>query len=341
MWALSALVMLAACVPVTNSGSASMPSPTAAPVTLQWGSVGSSSDAAFFIADAKGYFAEQAITLQTSQFATAALMVAPLGQNQLQVGGGTVGSGLFNAIGRGIGIRVVGDKGNLSAGHGFEGLVVRSALANEVKGPADLKGRTYALASRDITPEVTVATFLKKGGLSINDVNVVTLAFPDMQAALESGKVDAASPIEPWLTRILESGSGKLLARTDEVTPGQQNSVLLYSEQFATRRDVAVRFMVAYLKGARFYNDAFDKKDAAKRAEAIDILAAATRTDKAVLEKSVMPGIDPNGKVNVDALEAAQQYFVAKGSQEKPIDLKTTIDTSFIDAAIRVLGPYQ
>ncbi|MBU6422897.1 MAG: ABC transporter substrate-binding protein [Chloroflexi bacterium] len=317
-------------------------SPAPAPVTLKWGSISSASDSALFIAEAKGYFAQQGITLDTQVFTTAANMVGPLGQDQIQVGGGVVGAGLFNAIARGINIKIVGDKGDLDPGNGFEAIVVRTQLADRVKGPTDLKGRTYAMASLDITPEVTLNTYLGTGGLTVKDVNIVTLGFPDMQSALETGRIDAAGPIEPWLTKIVEAGVAKVLVRSDEITPGQQQSVLLFSEQFAKRRDVAVRFMVAYLEGARFYNDAFVKKDPAKRAEAARILAKATKLDPALFAKMTMPGIDPNGKVNVDWLQKDQQYFVGKGTQAKAVDLSTAVDPSFASDAVTILGgPYQ
>lgn len=343
-----AVLVLAACAGTaapspTATASVTGAAPTPTPVTLKWGSISSASDSALFIAEAKGYFKEQGITLDTQVFTTAANMVAPLGQNQLQVGGGVVGAGLFNAIGRGINIKIVGDKGNLDAGNGFEGIVVRKQLADTIKGPADLKGKMYAMASLDITPEVTLDTYLRQAGLTIKDVNIVPLGFADMQNALETGKIDAAGPIEPWLTRILDSGVAKLLVRSDAITPGQQQSVLLFSEQFATQqKDVAVRFMVAYLKGARFYNDAFVKKDPAKRVEAADILSKATKFDAALFEKMTMPGIDPDGKVDVGWLQKDQQYFVAKGTQQKAVDLGTTVDPSFAEQAVKILGgPYK
>ena len=65
-----------------------------APVTLAWGSTSGAGDSLLAIAQAKGYFAEQRITLDAQQFATATQMVAPLSQNQLQVAGGTVYVGM-------------------------------------------------------------------------------------------------------------------------------------------------------------------------------------------------------------------------------------------------------
>src|SRR5262245_34983328 len=131
------------------------------------------------------------------------------------------------------------------------------------------------------------------------------------------------------------------MTRTDTIVPGEQTAVILFSEKLAKQKDVAVRFMKAYLKGARFYTDAFDKKDPAKRKEAVDILAKATKLDAALIERLVVPGLDPNGAVNVKSLDAAQQYFVQKGSQTKAADMSKVVDTSFAEDAVKELGTYK
>ncbi len=314
---------------------------TPTPVKVTIGQVGGLSDAAIYLADGKGYFKEQGITLDSLSFPSAANMVAPLVRGDLQVGGGAAGAGIFNAIRTGTAMRIVADKGNLTPGFGFEAIVVRTAVADQIKSAKDLKGRNIALSARDITPEVTLATYLQGAGLTVKDVNVVTLAHAEMLAALQAGAIDAALPIEPSLTRILESGQGKLLIRSDQVVPGEQTAVIFFSEQFAKQKEVAVRWMVAYLKGTRFYNDAFVKKDPAKRAEAIEILSKATKFEAALIEKMTPPGLDPNGRVNVASLDEVQKYLIAKGSMPAAIDMKQTVDMSFAEEAVRILGTYK
>jgi NitT/TauT family transport system substrate-binding protein len=311
------------------------------PVALKIGQVGGISDAAIYIADVKGYFREEAIALDSRSFASAAQMVVPLGTGEFQVGGGASSAGLFNAIGRGVRVVIVADKGNLDPGHGYEAILVRRELAATIKGPKDLKGRTVAVSALDITPEVTLDTYLRQGGLTSKDVNLVAVSHVDMLQALKNGSIDACLSIEPSLTRIVAAGVGSVLVRDDAVTPGHQVAVVLFSEKFAQQREVAVRFMKAYLRGARFYNDAFVKREATKRAEAIDILAKATKVDPALFETMVMPGINPSGRVNLDSLREIQMWFVNKGSQQKFIELSEAVNLSFADEAVRQLGPYK
>jgi len=340
------MVVIAACgsaaTPAASPSTAAVsPTPVPAPATIKFGQVGTISDSAIFIADAKGFFKEQGITLDLQTFQSAANMVAPLGTGELDAGGGAPSAGLYNAIDRGVKMRIVADKGSLTAGHGYEAVLVRRALADKVKAAKDMKGLKVSIAARDIVPEYSLDAFLRTGGLSIKDVEVVPLAFPDMLPAMANGSIDVAVPTEPTATRILDAGTAVLITRTDAIVPGEQTAVILFSEKLAQQKDVAVRFMKAYLQGARFYTDAFEKKDPAKRKEAIDILAKATKLDAALIERIVLPWIDPNGALNAKSLDAAQQYFVAKGTQQKALDMARVVDTSFADEAVRQLGQYK
>jgi len=314
---------------------------TPAPATIKFGQVGTISDSAIFIADAKGYFKEQGITLELQTFQSAANMVAPLGTGELDAGGGAPSAGLYNAIDRGVKMRIVADKGSLAPGHGYEAVLVRKALADKVKSAKDMRGLKVSIAARDIVPEYSLDAFLRTGGLTVKDVEVVPLAFPDMAPALANGAIDVAVPTEPTATRILDAGTAVLITRTDVVVPGEQTAVILFSEKLAQQKDVAVRFMKAYLQGARFYTDAFDKKDPSKRKEAVEILAKATKLDASLIERIVLPWIDPNGAVNAKSLDAAQQYFVAKGTQLKALDMSKVVDTTFADEAVKQLGQYR
>lgn len=343
------VVILTACafaaatpVPPTQPPSpAPTPAETFAPMTVKYGLVGGISDAAIFIAQAKGFFTEQGLTVESVPFTTAADMTAPLGTDELQVGGGTLSAGLFNAMGRGIASVIVADKGNYAPGNGFAAIVVRTELIDVIKGPKDLKGHTFGLTSRDVAPELNLDTYLRSGGLTINDVNIVSIPPAELQQALKNGAIDTAQAFEPFLTRILAAGVARVLVRADVVKPRQQIAVILFSEKFAAKREAATRFMVAYVKAARLYNDAFVKKDTATRADVINILSKATNLDADFFNTMVMPGLDVNGMVNSDSLDEVQAFFVAKGSQKAQIPMSKAVNMSFAEEAVRRLGPYQ
>ena len=60
---------------------------------LTIGTTGSSSDAPFFIADKKGYFAEEGLKVKIIRFDSAAKMIPSLGTGELDVGSGATSAG--------------------------------------------------------------------------------------------------------------------------------------------------------------------------------------------------------------------------------------------------------
>jgi NitT/TauT family transport system substrate-binding protein len=329
----------------SQPSAASPPAAAPAPATVRVGLMLSASDAGFFVALEQGYFTEQGINLEVEPIQAAATMLAPLAAGQIEIGGTTLTPGFLNAIARDVSIKVVADKGTTAPGFGYEGLMVRKALVDSgtFQGPGDLGGRKVAIPSVASGAQAALERALARGGISSRDVDINTLAFADMEAAFAGDAIDAAMVIEPFLTRILDRGVGALYARDDEYYPNHQLGVAMYAQTFVLEQpDVARRAMVAYLKGVRDYNDAFVKRDPAKRAAAVAALVKHTTVkDPALYDRMAMPGLNPNGTVNLDSLAADQEYFLSTGHQQQRVEMNVLVDGSFADAAAQALGPYR
>src|ERR1700742_720189 len=298
------------------------------------------SDAGIYIAIDKGYFAEQDISVETIQLDSVSSVVTALASGQVDVAGGAPSAAIYNAARQGIGIKIVADKGSMQNGAGYIGLVARNAVADQIKSPADLKGRNVALAGSGVgtTNEVAWAEMARTGGLKEGDVTLQNLSFGDSVAALASGSVDAAYLIEPLMQSAEQKGIGKLFLTGDKMYPNQQVAVLLYGPDFlAKRKAVAERFMIAYLKGVRDYNNAFRKN--IDRAAIVSILSKNTSIKTpALYEKMIMPGLDPDGKVNAAGMANDMRWFLSKGYLKQEVDVQKAIDPSFAEDAVRTLG---
>src|SRR5690348_4493724 len=88
--------------------------PTVAPVRVA--TAGRPDQAALFLAIERGYFARQGLDVETVQFTVGAEMVPALATNQIQVGNGSPSAALFNALGRGVNIRMVSEFAHVGAG---------------------------------------------------------------------------------------------------------------------------------------------------------------------------------------------------------------------------------
>jgi NitT/TauT family transport system substrate-binding protein len=321
------------------------PTQPAEPVVVRVGLQGGSSDAAAFIADARGYFREQGIQFEHVPFSAPPAMVAPLATSQIDVAGVGPNPQYVNAVACDVPIKAVADKGRFSRGGGYIAFAVRKALVDEgrYRGPADLKGLRIALAPPAMTSPTAIDLdiLLQRGGLTLEDVELIDLPTADMAASLAGGSIDGAMIAEPFASRVVEMGAAMRILGLDEVNPDQQIAAISYAPAFmADKPDVARRFVVAYIKGARAYNDAFLKNRG--KAEIIQILAQATTIkEPAVWEKAVPPGINPDGYVNADSLVDQLDWYYRHGQIVEQRDVAEMIDHQYVDYAIGVLGRYQ
>jgi len=315
--------------------------------TVRVGIVNASSDVAFFIADHKGYFRQEGILVAFTAFDSAARMIAPLGVGRLEVGGGSPSAGLYNAVARGIPITIVADKGSTPPGYGFQPLLVRKDLVDSgrYKSLKDLKGMKIAGSAPGSASTSTLNEALKKGGLKYADVERVFMGFPQHILALQNKAVDAAMTTEPSATRAVQSGAAVRVMGDDEIYPGHQLAVVLYGGGFAkSRPEIARRFMRAYLKGVRDYNDALEAGRLAgpNAGEVIAILTRSTAIkDPGVFRAIHAQGCNPDGRVNEPSLRNDLEFFKSEKLIEGSVSITQVIDHSFVDWAVNQLGPYQ
>src|SRR5437763_217361 len=227
--------------------------------TVKVASAAIASDVGFFLAQKKGYFRQEELNVEFTQLANAPQMIGPLGRGQLDVGAGTVSAGLYNAVERDIALRAVADKGSMRPGYGFSGLLVRKDLveSGRFKTLKDLKGMKIAVGTFGSANSSAVNEALKRGGLTWADASMVELAFPQHLVAHANKAIDASMTNEPTSTEAVKQGVAVRVAGNDEIYPNQQTAVVLYSEKFMQERpQVALKFMRAYIKAVREYNDA-------------------------------------------------------------------------------------
>src|SRR5216683_1088753 len=95
--------------------------------------------------------------------------------------------------------------------YGADGMVVRNTIAS-IK---DVKGKTVAASAPGTAPYFTLAWFLKKNGLTVKDVSVVTMEPAAAAQAFIAGQNDVAMTYEPYLSAVREKPeAGKIIATT-------------------------------------------------------------------------------------------------------------------------------
>lgn len=99
----------------------------------------------------------------------------------------------------------------LDKSYGADGLAVRG----DVKGFADLKGKSVGVDAPGTAPYFGLAWMLKKNGMTLKDVKTTTLSPQAAAQAFISGQNDAAMTYEPYLSSVRQNpDKGKILATT-------------------------------------------------------------------------------------------------------------------------------
>jgi NitT/TauT family transport system substrate-binding protein len=313
--------------------------------TVKIGVVNLSTDVAFYIAEKRGYFKEEGLKAEFAYFDSGAKMIVPLGSGALDAGGGAISAGLYNAVERGIELRIVADKGMSVDGYDYKALVVRKDLVDSgaFKSLADLKGKKVAIVAQGAADESVLHQALLKGGLKDADIDRVYIPFSQQLATLSNKGIDAAISGEPDITHMLRAAVAVRFAGLSNFYP-HEAAMVLYGDKFSQDRPTGVKFLKAYLRAVRDYDRALkDGRIAGPGAdEIIQMLGEMTGVkDLSIFRDAVPPYMEPNGALSMINLQTDFAYFKEIGLVKKDMSLDRVVDRSFAEAAVAQLGTYK
>ncbi|HUZ72003.1 MAG TPA: ABC transporter substrate-binding protein [Stellaceae bacterium] len=313
------------------------------------GTIGTITDSGFYIAAKLGYFKDEGLNVTFTRFDNAGEMIPSLGRGQLDVGSGAVPVGLYNAVERGIGIKIVADKARNATGYPLGAFMVRKALitSGKFKTLHDLKGLRIAIVDRGNSEEWLLSRVLARAGLTFSDVKVVHLPFVEQPAAFANGAIDASVSAEPAVTRIVESGAGVAYEPESDFAPGgiMESAVTIFSDEFRTKRPkVAERFLRALVRAFRFYQGAVEGGHLVGP-NADVVISALTEysnlKDPKLFRKIGAFAVDPNGELDLHALQTVWDFFKDTGQISGKVKVSDVVDMSLVKAAAASLGPYR
>jgi NitT/TauT family transport system substrate-binding protein len=308
------------------------------------GTGGSASDAPFYIAYDKGFFKDEGLDVDLIVLDSGAKVIAPLGTGELDVGSGALSVGFWNALVRGIKFRIVADRGHAQPGYLYQTVFMRKDLVDSgrFKSLKDLKGMRMGFAAQGVTSLSLLNEAAKYAGIKFEDITPVYLSFPQQIAALQNRALDGTLLIEPQATVAVNAGYGVRFMDTNEFYPYQQISVIFFSDRFATeRKGVAEKFMRAWLRGVRSYNDAIKDGKIAGADEVVAIMAKSFNMNPALIREMYSQAVDVTGAVNATGVQKDLDFFLQQGWVTGQIKASDVIDMSFALKASAELGPYQ
>jgi NitT/TauT family transport system substrate-binding protein len=299
----------------------------AAATELTFGSLSpSASEWIIYIAEAKGFFAEQGLnltTISTGNVQNAINFVVTKSVDFVSIGSDSV----MAAQARQLAVKFVIA--------GYNTMPYALVTGPRVASWADLKGKTVAVGAKQDVTGILLRVMAAANKLDVDrDLNtIVSGSTASRFVALQTGNVDAVF-LNPPFDFFAETKGMHILARASDYEKSWQFTGYAMNPDFiATRRPDAVRLARAFRKAVDFgYKNS---------KEAVDILAAVSKTDTASCQKTYdlafvkTKSFDRNLRFDEAGLRAVAQAMTSVGTLQTIPALSDVVDVSIAQDAAR------
>jgi NitT/TauT family transport system substrate-binding protein len=300
----------------------------------------STSNSAELMAVNKGYFKQFGIKLEVEDIESSANVIALLAQGRLDMVAGGISAGYFNAIEKNLPIAIVADRVSTPIRHN---LMLRPDLKDQVKSFKDLKGKVIASNATGSVSTYEVGKMLEREGLTIADVEIKVIPFPQMAVAFVNKAIDAAIVIPPFVWSFEDQKIAVKFGEADDlIEPSPMTiAVIMVNTDWAKQnKELLNNYFVAWLRGARDYCQGFHGSPI--RAEIIEALVnSGTERRPELLHKYPWPARSPNGRINLASMMDIQSWYLKTKMINAQFPVERLVDTSYIDNAVRQLGPFE
>jgi NitT/TauT family transport system substrate-binding protein len=286
----------------------------------------------FFIAQEKGFFAEEDLTVDFKGFSSSADYNAAFLAGQLNAAA-PVTSEAVSLAAKGKDYRIVLVE---SISVGGDGILARTKI-NSVK---DFKGKKIAVEQGTVS-HFFLLQVLEEAGLSDADVKFVNAPPAAAAAAYQAGNVDIAVTYSPYMNQADKAQTDGRIIYDSSKMPTAVADVYAFDTQFIEENPQAVEaFVRGIFKGIAFLEEhpeeglaiAAKKFEVTPEALAADLEGIQLPDAKTNLE---MLGNSQSGLYLLNPLNRLATFLSKQGQVEEVPQLKTLLEPRFVEAVVK------
>jgi len=285
------------------------------PTTLKVGVIPIADVAPLYLGMEKGFFEDEQLTIKPQLAEGGAAITPAVVSGDFQIGFSNTIS-LLIAASQDLPVEII-SQGVLA------GKTERDAWADllvlkdgPIKEPKDLEGKTIAVNTLENICEVTIKASLEKEGVAVDQLKFTEVPFPDMNAALESGRVDGACVVEPFVSQGKAGAARGIDPFYVRTAPDLTVATYFTSKQYAQENaDVVDRFVEAMNKSLNYAQSHPD--------EVRDVLLEYTEIPPEAAEQIKLPVWRPD--LNEPTIELLSRLSVKYGLIDEQPDLDELI----------------
>ena len=266
--------------------------------TVKIGYLPSDHDAALFVADAQGKFAEKNITTELVQFNNGGDLMTAMASGEVDVG--YVGiAPVLSSVAKGVPVKIIS-----SAQTDGSGIVVTKESG--ITSAADLKGKSIATPGEASIQHVLLTYYLKENNLSTDDLNISAMKVPSMNDALKTKQIDGIITFQPYVSIAANNSENVVLEDSADILPNHPCCVVVASDDFIKNHEGTVKDILAIHENAtEFINEQLILGNASAVVKLLpeDIVADSDLEALSLESFPFISGIDNSFKADVDAFQ--------------------------------------
>jgi NitT/TauT family transport system substrate-binding protein len=216
----------------------------------------------------------------------------------------------------------------------YSGDVEGILASKKITKPEDLRGKK--IAREDVPYEIVfLGEFLKLGGMTEKDVQIISMTAEEGAKAFAAGKVDAVGTYDPYMSKALKQRPDAHVLFSPKATSIIPTSLVAHGKAINERRNDLLAYIRAVDKGLQF--------SAANRTETDGMMAkwlevsvpeiADQRAKIYILDilKNKANAFNPDSPLSVErSIRSGGKILQANGRVKKLVAAETLIDCSFI-----------
>ncbi|MGW4023405.1 ABC transporter substrate-binding protein [Streptomyces sp. NPDC005009] len=237
--------------------------------------------APLYLGQKKGFFSERGLKLDFSSAQGGAAIVPGVASGQFEFGFSNMTS-LMIAQSNNVPVKAVanGIASTGEVGNDFEALTVKGD--SPIESAKDLEGKKVAINTLKNINETAVRASVREAGGDPDKVELVELAFDQMPAALDGGRIDAAMVVEPALATIKSQGGREIASPMIDIAPKLTVAMYFTSTEYARENpEVVKKFQEATAESLAYADSHPD--------EVREIVTTYTKIPADVLAKVTLP----------------------------------------------------
>jgi NitT/TauT family transport system substrate-binding protein len=216
--------------------------------TLKVGVIPIADVAPLYVGIEQGFFKDENLDIKPQLAEGGAAIIPSVISGDYQIGFSNTTS-LIIAASKNLPVQIIsqGVLGGTGDDDAWDAVVARKGSG--IKTPKDLEGKTIAVNTLNNVGPLTINNAMEKAGADYTKIKYIEIPFPDMNAALDAKRVDAAFEVEPAYSGGKAAGGTPVLHSYEELAPNMTVATYFAAKDYIAKNgDVVDRFTRAIEK---------------------------------------------------------------------------------------------